>query len=97
MNCEFKQLDRHTWHCTVHDCIKVAGTTEPNQCNWNELGEMEDRQCQLISERDEAREQLDEVVAALRGCINAHCDDDRLYCSTCTPARALLSRIEGKA
>lgn len=45
----------------------------------------------LKAEADAAR---DQVIAALKASIANHCASDKIFCSTCSPARALIARIE---
>ena len=37
-----------------------------------------------------------ELVKHLRAVIQNHCPNEKLFCSTCGPARALLERLEAK-
>ena len=36
-----------------------------------------------------------ELRVALMASVSNHCRDDKMFCSTCTPARALLARLDG--
>jgi hypothetical protein len=35
-----------------------------------------------------------QLLDALRASVGNHCPDDKMFCSTCTPARALIAYIE---
>lgn len=34
-DCEFVHPHPHEWHCTTHNVTKIAGTSEPNSCDWS--------------------------------------------------------------
>ena len=36
----------------------------------------------------------EEIARTLRETVVAHCPSDAMFCSTCTPARALLARLD---
>jgi hypothetical protein len=44
-------------------------------------------------ELGQRRMQIVMLRAALKRVIDAHCANDRIFCGTCSPARALLSTI----
>lgn len=34
------------------------------------------------------------LIAAIEAILKNHCNNDRLYCSTCTDARELIARLK---
>jgi len=37
-----------------------------------------------------------DLLAALKAVVENHCGNDKLFCSTCTPARDVIAKAEGR-
>jgi len=37
-----------------------------------------------------------DLLAALKAVVDNHCANDKLFCSTCTPARVVIAKAEGQ-
>ena len=50
-----------------------------------------------VAELASLKAQADALAAALERSIAAHCQHDKLFCSTCNPARSALAAFRGRS